>query len=65
MSIKDNAGLVKLLKPGEDLQDFLALPDDAKLLRWVNYHLKNAGSKPIRNIESALADGKVYTILLN
>jgi len=36
--------LYRLLEEGEDLKDFLKLPPEKILLRWVNYHLKNAGS---------------------
>jgi hypothetical protein len=37
------------------------------LLRWVNYHLKNAGreDKFIKNFSGDIKDSEAYTILLN
>jgi plastin-2 len=39
------AGLALLLEEGETLQDLLALPAEQLLIRWVNYHLKQAGTQ--------------------
>ena len=64
--IKDHPKLVKLLKEGEDLNDLLALSKEDILLRWMNYHLHNAGSdKRVHNFDDDVKDGEAYTILLN
>eukprot|EP01121_Diplochlamys_sp_Union-15-3_P013330 TRINITY_DN4119_c0_g1_i1.p1 TRINITY_DN4119_c0_g1~~TRINITY_DN4119_c0_g1_i1.p1 ORF type:complete len:523 (+),score=101.08 TRINITY_DN4119_c0_g1_i1:38-1606(+) len=58
--------LYRLLEPGEDIQDFLKLPPEQILLRWVNYHLKKAGSpKRIHNFSGDIKDSEAYVILLN
>jgi len=58
--------LFRLLEPGEDINDLLKLPPEQILLRWVNYHLKKAGSsKRINNFSGDIKDSEAYTILLN
>ncbi len=59
--------LYRLLQPGEDINDLLKLPPEQILLRWVNYHLKNAGreDKCIKNFSGDIKDSEAYTILLN
>lgn len=59
--------LYRLLEPGEDINDLLKLPPEQILLRWVNYHLKNAGraDKCIKNFSGDIKDSEAYTILLN
>lgn len=66
ISISEHPELYRLLEPGEDLKDFLKLPPEKILLRWVNYHLKNAGSdRRINNFGNDIKDSEVYTLLLN
>ncbi len=51
---------------GEDLSDLLALSPEEILLRWFNYHLKQAGSsRVVRNFGKDISDSECYTILLN
>jgi hypothetical protein len=38
-----------LLNNGEDLDELMKLSPEELLLRWVNYHLTNAGWRPISN----------------
>eukprot|EP01120_Amphizonella_sp_Union-15-10_P012183 TRINITY_DN5373_c0_g1_i1.p1 TRINITY_DN5373_c0_g1~~TRINITY_DN5373_c0_g1_i1.p1 ORF type:complete len:527 (-),score=90.35 TRINITY_DN5373_c0_g1_i1:78-1658(-) len=58
--------LYRLLESGEDISDFVKLPPEQILLRWVNYHLKNSGSpKRINNFSGDIKDSEAYTILLN
>jgi len=59
--------LYRLLQPGEDINDLLKLPPEQILLRWVNFHLKNAGreDKCIKNFSGDIKDSEAYTILLN
>jgi plastin-1 len=42
IDIKVHPELFRLLEAGETLEDFLRLPQDKILQRWVNYHLKKA-----------------------
>eukprot|EP01124_Arcella_intermedia_P031296 TRINITY_DN7034_c0_g1_i1.p1 TRINITY_DN7034_c0_g1~~TRINITY_DN7034_c0_g1_i1.p1 ORF type:complete len:507 (+),score=97.75 TRINITY_DN7034_c0_g1_i1:42-1562(+) len=66
INLKDHPELYRLLEPGEDLKSFLNLPPEKILLRWVNHHLKNAGSdKRIANFGNDIKDSEAYTILLN
>ena len=54
-------------KSEEDLEDFKKIKGaEHFLLRWINYHLQNAGSfKEVQNFKDHLKDGMVYTVLLN
>jgi hypothetical protein len=66
INLKNHPYLVRLLEPGETLEDLLKLSPEQILLRWVNYHLKNAGSpKRIKNFSGDIKDSEAYTILLN
>jgi len=66
ISLTSHPELYRLLEEGEDLKDFLKLPPEKILLRWVNYHLKNAGSdRRIANFGKDIQDSEVYTLLLN
>jgi hypothetical protein len=66
INLKNHPYLVRLLEPGETLEDFLKLSPEQILLRWVNYHLKNSGStKRIHNFSGDIKDSEAYTILLN
>ncbi len=66
INLKNFPELVRLLNPGEQLSDLLKLSPEQLLLRWFNYHLKNAGyDKPITNFSGDIKDSEKYTILLN
>jgi len=66
INLKNHPYLIRLLEPGETLEDLLKLSPEQILLRWVNYHLKNAGSnKRIKNFSGDIKDSEAYTILLN
>jgi plastin-1 len=66
ISLTSHPELYRLLEEGEDLKDFLKLPPEKILIRWVNYHLKNAGSdRRINNFGKDISDSEVYTLLLN
>lgn len=66
ITLKEYPQLVRLLKEGEELSDLLKLSPEALLLRWFNYHLKNAGyEKEINNFCGDIKDSEKYTILLN
>lgn len=57
IDIQFHPELYRLLEPGEALEAFVKLPADQILLRWVNYHLKNAGVS--RRVENFSTDVKV------
>jgi len=66
INLKNHPYLIRLLEPGESLEDLLKLSPEQILIRWVNYHLKNAGSsRRIANFGGDIKDSEVYTILLN
>ncbi|KJE96233.1 fimbrin [Capsaspora owczarzaki ATCC 30864] len=66
INLSNHPELYRLLEEGETLDDLLKLPVEQILIRWVNYHLKNAGSKKrIANFGSDIKDSEAYTILLS
>jgi len=66
INLKEHPELVRLLEPGEELSDLLKLPADQLLLRWINFHLKNAGDpRRVKNFSEDLKDSHAYTVLLN
>ncbi|SCU87146.1 LAFA_0E05006g1_1 [Lachancea sp. 'fantastica'] len=66
IDIKHHPELYRLLEDDETLEQFLRLPPEQILLRWFNYHLKQAGwGRRVSNFSKDVADGENYTILLN
>jgi len=66
INLKNHPYLIRLLEPGETLEDLLKLSPEQILLRWFNYHLKAAGSsRRVNNFTSDIKDSECYTILLN
>ncbi|ABN67838.2 predicted protein [Scheffersomyces stipitis CBS 6054] len=66
VDIKYHPELYRLLEDDETLEQFLRLPPEQILLRWFNYHLKNAGSeRRVGNFSKDISDGVAYTVLLN
>ncbi|KAK5778759.1 hypothetical protein RI543_003682 [Arxiozyma heterogenica] len=66
IDIKLHPELYRLLEEDETLEQFLRLPPEQILLRWFNYHLKQAKwDKSVSNFSSDVANGENYTILLN
>eukprot|EP00948_MAST-09A_sp_MAST-9A-sp1_P002551 g2551.t1 len=66
INLKHHPELVRLLEEDEELQDLLNLPPEQILLRWINFHLKEAGSdRRVKNFGKDLKDSEAYTILLN
>jgi hypothetical protein len=65
INLVNHPELYRLLEPGETIEDLLKLPVDQILLRWVNYHLKNAGwDKRVHNFSGDIKDATAYTVLL-
>ncbi|PWY93365.1 hypothetical protein BO94DRAFT_533106 [Aspergillus sclerotioniger CBS 115572] len=66
IDIKLHPELYRLLEDDETLEQFLRLPPEQILLRWFNYHLKNAKwDRRVSNFSSDVKDGENYTVLLN
>ncbi|KAK6197975.1 calponin homology domain-containing protein [Scheffersomyces amazonensis] len=66
VDIKLHPELYRLLEDDETLEQFLRLPPEQILLRWFNYHLKNAGwHRRVANFSKDISDGENYTVLLN
>jgi plastin-1 len=42
VNVEHHPGLARLIDEDEDVKDFVNLPPEVTLLRWVNYHLDNA-----------------------
>lgn len=66
IDLKHHPELYRLLEEGEDINDLLKLSPEKILMRWLNYHLKNAGSnRRVKNWGTDLKDSEVYTIVMN
>ncbi|CEJ60829.1 Putative Fimbrin [Penicillium brasilianum] len=66
IDIKLHPELYRLLEEDETLEQFLRLPPEQILLRWFNYHLKNAKwERRVTNFSTDVKDGENYTVLLN
>ncbi|KAI0076499.1 fimbrin [Panus rudis PR-1116 ss-1] len=66
VDIKIHPELYRLCEEGETIDDLLRLTPDQILLRWFNYHLKQAGWKRrVNNFSKDVSDGENYTVLLN
>lgn len=66
ITLKDTPELILLVGEDEELTDLLKLPPDALLIRWINYHLKNANTpKRVANFGEDVKDSEAYTYLLN
>uniref|UniRef100_A0A8U8C5R7 Plastin 1 n=1 Tax=Geospiza parvula TaxID=87175 RepID=A0A8U8C5R7_GEOPR len=55
IEISRNEALIALLNEGEELDQLMKLSPEDLLLRWVNYHLANAGWQKISNFSYKLA----------
>jgi len=65
INLVNHPELYRLLEEGETIEDLLKLPIEQILLRWFNYHLKNAGwNKRVTNFTTDIKDGTAYTVLL-
>ena len=65
IDIKLHPELYRLLEEDETLEQFLRLPPEQILLRWVNYHLKAANwPRRVQNFSGDVKDAENYTVLL-
>ncbi|KAK5917221.1 hypothetical protein CgunFtcFv8_012128 [Champsocephalus gunnari] len=66
IEISRNEALISLLADGrENLQQLMSLSPEELLLRWVNYHLRNAGTNTISNFSDDIKDSRAYFHLLD
>ncbi|CAG5120872.1 unnamed protein product, partial [Candidula unifasciata] len=66
INLAHHPGLIHLLEEGETLEDLQKLSPEQILLRWVNYHLRNAGCDlRIKNFSEDIKDSEAYTYLLH
>jgi plastin-1 len=66
INLRSRPELVKLLQEDEELADFMALPPEDILLRWINYHMEKQGcDRRARNFGSDLKDSVIYANLIN
>ncbi|NXC21914.1 PLSI protein, partial [Corythaeola cristata] len=62
IEISRNEALMALLSEGEELDQLMKLSPEELLLRWVNYHLANAGWQKISNFSQDIKDNFHYLI---
>lgn len=65
IEISRNEGLICLLTDGEQLDRLMSLSPEELLLRWVNYHLRNAGTQTISNFSDDIKDSRAYFYLMD
>lgn len=66
VNLKEHPYLIRLKEDDEEIADLMKLPADTLLLRWFNYHLKNANHpRRVTNFAGDIKDGENYTVLLN
>ncbi|XP_044525391.1 plastin-1 [Gracilinanus agilis] len=65
IEISRNEALIALLNEGEELEQLMKLSPEDLLLRWVNFHLTNAGWQKISNFSQDIKDSRAYFHLLN
>ncbi|XP_008581155.1 PREDICTED: plastin-1 [Galeopterus variegatus] len=65
IEISRNEALIALLNESEELEELMKLSPEELLLRWVNYHLTNAGWRTINNFSQDIKDSRAYFHLLN
>ncbi|GAM24298.1 hypothetical protein SAMD00019534_074730 [Acytostelium subglobosum LB1] len=65
INLTNHPELYRLLEPGETIDDLLKLSVEEILLRWFNYHLREAGHpRRVKNFTGDIKDSECYTILL-
>ena len=66
INLKTVPEIIVLAEPGETLEDILKLPSEKILVRWINYHLKNAKlTLKIKDLGSELKDCIAFIHLLS
>ena len=58
--------IIRLALEGEELQDLQKLPPEHILIRWINFHLKEAGQeRRVTNLGGDLKDSVALLYVLN
>lgn len=66
ITLKDTPEIMRLAEDGEELKDLLKLAPEVILIRWVNFHLKEAGQeKRVSNLGTDLSDSTALFHVLN
>jgi len=66
ITLANHPELYRLLEPGEEIGDLLKLSPEQILLRWFNYHLKQAKHpRKVANFGGDIKDSENYTVLLS
>lgn len=66
IDLRECPELFRLLNDGEELSDLLKLPPEHILIRWINYHLKEAGQdRRVKNLGKDLQDSEAMYYVLN
>ncbi|PKA60345.1 Fimbrin-like protein 2 [Apostasia shenzhenica] len=66
LNLKKTPQLLELIDDSKDVEEFVSLPPEKMLLKWMNFHLQKAGyKKQVTNFSSDLKDGEAYAYLLN
>lgn len=66
VNLSAHPGLAVLLHDGEELRELSELSAEHVLLRWLNWHLEQAGrDERVRNFGKDISDSLAYTVLLH
>lgn len=66
IDLRECPELFRLLEDGEELSDLLKLPPEHILIRWINYHLREAGQdRRVTNLGKDLQDSQAMYYVLN
>jgi len=58
--------IFRLLEEGETIKDLMKLKPEEILIRWINYHLREAGqTRQVKNLGTDLKDSFALTHVLN
>jgi len=65
LNLKAHPELLRLLREGESMEDFMKLKPEDILKRWLNYHLEAAESdKRVDNFSSDVKNSEAYAIVM-
>ena len=66
ITLKDTPEIMRLAQEGEDLSHLNKLPPEQLLIRWINFHLTQAGvERRVNNLGKDLADSEALLYVLN
>lgn len=66
ITLKDTPEIMRLANEGEELKDLNKLKPEDLLVRWINFHLKEAGQeRRVSNLGKDLADSEALLYVLN